>query len=987
MYCRLFSLLLLSSALVFCTTQPVQTAEPAPDFETEIVPLLINRCVECHQDQNKSGNLSLVTRKGFLQGGDSGSALDLKRPLESHLLQRVQEGEMPPEKQGQPQKLSAKEINVLERWVAAGSPWPEDRKIELFERTTELRAGRDWWSLQPIQRPEIPEFKTEQPTNPIDAFILKRLKQNQITAAPRADKRTLLRRLYYDLTGLPPTLAEIQEFERDTSPDAWERRIDQLLASPHYGERWARYWLDLVRYADTSGYERDQEKPFAWKYRDWVVKALNSDIPYGRFITEQLAGDELPNRSKDTVIATGFLRLGTWNDEPNDPLDYQYDRLEDLVHTTSTAFLGMTVKCARCHSHKFDPITQEDYYRMASAFWAGPIAARDRGLLGGSNPDELGYPDVLGWTDLKSKPRPLHLLKNGEREHPQQVVNPASLSMIPALESPFTPQPEGASSSHRRLQLARWITDAKHPLTARVLVNRLWLHHFGEGIVRSPNNFGFLADPPTHPELLDWLAAEFMSGGWTIKRMHKLILTSNTWRQSSLHPRAAEIQQQDAGNRLWWRAERRRLDAEALRDSMLATTGELDLQMGGPGFRPTISAAALEGLSKKSNAWNASPPGAQNRRSLYTFLKRGLLPPLMTTFDLCNSTQSCGKRDITTVPTQSLAMLNHQFVHGRSETLAQTISAHQTAPQSQVRQLWERVYARPPSPEEMQLALRHLAVQRQHFETYRLQKPSQGKERETGSSLVLHLRADKGVTADSDGFVREWRDLSGNNHHAWQSTRDRRPLLTHEKFGSNHPAIFFDGKRRFMKLRGKILTGQEFTIIAVVNDLGAKGHREILSNWNGGAGNAGTSLFLGLTSKNRVRFSDHFSDAGSITDREKPFMMTAISGNGIAAVYQNGQKLSSRTQPLAPRNLSTDWVIGQQGNINGEYWNGGIAELRVYSRALSDDARLSVETELSQHHRLSLPKVKTALALSPKTLALASLCHVLLNSNEFLYVD
>tara|TARA_R110002095_G_scaffold78621_1_gene67641 strand:- start:3698 stop:6010 length:2313 start_codon:yes stop_codon:yes gene_type:complete len=719
---RYLSLVLFTGALIVNPERAAEAAETPPDFETEIAPLLIKRCVECHQERDPSGNLSLITGQNLLKGGDSGSAIDVAAPEKSLLLQRIHAGEMPPEKQGQPQKLPMEEIRLFERWIASGSPWPEGRTLDLFEQTTDVRAGRDWWSLQPIQQPKVPELHSApQPVNPIDAFILARLEKKQMTPAPAADKRTLIRRLYYDLTGLPPTKTQVEQFEDDTSPQAWEKLIDRLLDSPQYGERWARYWLDLVRYADTSGYERDQEKPFAWKYRDWVVDSLNSDLPYNQFIVEQLAGDELPNRSQQSVIATGFLRLGTWNDEPNDPLDYQYDRLEDLVHTTSSAFLGMTVKCARCHAHKFDPITQEDYYRMASAFWTGPIAPRGSDLLGGPHPDELGLADVLGWTDLKSPPRPLHLLKNGEREHPLYEVQPASLSMIPALERPFAPQPEGAKTSQRRLQLARWITSPDHPLTSRVLVNRLWLHHFGEGIVRSPNNFGFLADPPTHPDLLDWLAAEFTNGGGTIKRMHKLILTSKTWQQSSLHPQFREYIKRDAGNRLWWRAERRRLDAEALRDSMLATTGELNLKTGGPGFRPTISAEALEGLSKKTAAWSASSPEEQKRRSLYMYSKRGLLPPMMTTFDLCNPTESCGKRDITTVPTQALAMMNNRFVHLRSETLAREISAKNLKPQAQVQQLWSRVYAREPSQQESELALQHLATQSQHFKQHQQQ--------------------------------------------------------------------------------------------------------------------------------------------------------------------------------------------------------------------------------------------------------------------------
>ncbi|MCA9054446.1 MAG: PSD1 domain-containing protein, partial [Planctomycetaceae bacterium] len=539
---------------------------PAPDFETEIAPLLIKRCLECHQGADPSGGLLLETRTGLLKGGDSGYVVDWGHPDGSHLLHRVVAGEMPPDRKGQSQRLPDAEIELLRRWIAAGPLWPDERRLDLFERTNDVRAGLDWWSLQPVVRPEVPRnSRGPSSDHPIDAFIRVRLQSEGLSPAPPADRRTLLRRVYYDLIGLPPTAEQIEAFLADDSPQAWERVIDELLASPHYGERWGRYWLDVVRYADTSGYERDQEKPFAWKYRDWVVRAFNADLPYRQFILEQLAGDELDDRTADSVIATGFLRLGTWNDEPNEPLDYQYDRLEDLVHTTSSAFLGLTVKCARCHDHKFDPIRQDDYYRMASAFWAGPIGARDRALLGGPSADELGMPDVLGWTDLDATPGPLHVLKSGERLQPLHEVAPASLSTIPALERDFTHPPEGAATSGRRRQLAEWIADERNPLTARVLVNRLWQHHFGAGLVRSPNNFGFLADPPTHPDLLDWLAAEFLAGGGRVKRIHKLILTSQTWQQASLHPQEEQYARIDPANRLWWRAERRRLDAESLR--------------------------------------------------------------------------------------------------------------------------------------------------------------------------------------------------------------------------------------------------------------------------------------------------------------------------------------------------------------------------------------------------------------------------------------
>ena len=390
-----------------------------------------------------------------------------------------------------------------------------------------------------------------------------------MSLAPPADKRTLIRRVYFDLLGLPPTYEEVEAFAKDNSPDAYEKLIDKLLASPHYGERWGRYWLDVARYAETCGYERDQVKPDVWKYRDWVIKAFNDDMPYDRFVLEQLAGDELPDASASTVIATGFIRLGTWNDEPNDPNEYKYDRLEDMVGATSTAFLALTVKCARCHDHKFDAIRQTDYYRMAGAFWAGFIEPGPREHLGGPNAKALGHDGVFGWTDRGRDVPPIKLLKKGDPNRPGAVVEPGHLSTVPALDKPLASPPASAKTTTRRLQLAQWIVDPKNPLTARVWVNRVWQYHFGFGLVRTPDNFGFTGEKPTHPELLDWLASEFVAGGWRTKRLHKLILLSATYRQSSLHPKQDEYAKTDAGNRLWWRAERRRLDAEALRDSLL----------------------------------------------------------------------------------------------------------------------------------------------------------------------------------------------------------------------------------------------------------------------------------------------------------------------------------------------------------------------------------------------------------------------------------
>ncbi len=711
-----FGRILLTACLVLFWSQVfVLSAEPALDFEADIAPILVRRCVECHQANHISGGLRLTSRAEMLAGSESGAVVTIESPGDSYLLERVKSGEMPPPEKGLSRQLPQAEIELLEGWLVTGAKWPEDRKLDWLERTTDLRAGRDWWSLQPIQKPQPPVLGGgPQPDHPIDAFILARLGQQGFSPAPTADRAVLLRRVYYDLIGLPPTLAQIADFEQDHSAGAWGKVIDQLLASPQYGQRWARFWLDLARYADTSGYERDQEKPFAWKYRDWVIKAFNDDMPYRQFVIEQLAGDEIENPDEQSLIATGFLRLGTWNDEPNDQQDYQYERLEDLVHTTTTAFLGLTVKCARCHTHKFDPIEHEDYYRVASAFWPGPILTRNAAWLGGPTAQEIGMENVLAWTDITTTPNELHLLKNGDREQPQQSIEPASLSCVPALTKTFQSPAVDAKTTGRRLQLAEWIADSNNPLTWRVAVNRIWQHHFGEAIVRTPDNFGFLADPPTHPELLDWLATDFVADG-SLKRMHKLILTSQTWQQASLHPEQDTYALVDSSNRLWWRAERLRLDAEALRDSMLAVTGELDLSLGGECFRPTLAPEALEGLSKKSAAYKASPEDEQNRRSIYGYLQRSLLPPLLTAFDLCDATAPTGQRSVTLVPTQSLALLNNQFVHDRSQNLSLAILAEAAEPIDQARLAWQAILRRDPSHSELAASAQHLAEQRTAF--------------------------------------------------------------------------------------------------------------------------------------------------------------------------------------------------------------------------------------------------------------------------------
>lgn len=700
-------------SLLFTLLLDVDVTQAEVRFEQSVGPLLTKRCVSCHNATDPKGGLNLTTSQGLQAGGDSGPAIVPGDAAASLLWQKVDSGEMPASGQDTTDRMPDEEIQILAEWIHAGAVWPSDQTLDPFAHSTADRAGRDWWSLQPVQLAPWPKIRsTDRIQTPVDAWILQRLEADHRQLAPPADARTLIRRVYFDLHGLPPTYEQVEAFAADRSPAAYEKLVDQLLASPRYGERWGRYWLDVVRFAETCGYERDQIKPNIWRYRDWVIQALNHDMPYDQFVTEQLAGDEVPWRSESTVIATGMLRAGTWNDEPNDPADYLYERLEDMVHTTTSAFLGLTVKCARCHDHKFDPIQQTDYYRMGSFFWAGYLGQAN---LGGPTKDELGY-DVFGWTDRQRDVEPIRLLRAGQRTNPGDEIAPGFLSAIPRLDRPVESPPETSRTTHRRLQLAQWLTDHQNPLTARVIVNRIWQYHFGEGIVRTPNNFGLKSDPPTHPELLDWLASELIRADWQFKPIHRMILLSATYRQASIHPDHEVYSQSDFANRTLWHYPRRRRDAESLRDSLLSSSGQLQLQMGGPSFYPHMSAEALEGLSRKGNDWQESPADQQARRSVYMMTKRSRLLPLMTTFDFSDTTLSCAQRDVTTVAPQALAMLNNDFVHEQSLLLARRVLRTAGAnEQSQVDCAWRFALGRSPTAAEQDAAADHLKLQAELF--------------------------------------------------------------------------------------------------------------------------------------------------------------------------------------------------------------------------------------------------------------------------------
>ena len=617
------------------------------------------------------------------------------------------------------------------------------------------QEAKSFWAFQPVKRPDVPQVKQKDwVRNPIDAFILAKLEEKGFKSAPPATKVQLLRRAYYDLTGLPPAPAEVEAFLADNSPDAFEKVLDRLLASPHYGEKWGRHWLDLVRYAETNSYERDGAKPNAWRYRDYVIKSFNDDKPYDRFVREQIAGDEMPEaaRSSDPVVATGFYRLGIWDDEPTDPVQSRYDGLDDIVATTGQVFLGLTVDCARCHDHKIDPIPQRDYYRLLAFFHninhfrnGGPtdeapvtaggadqealkqqiaeLAQRRKQLMAeveeaeanfkqllegesGREPVKPGeLPDllrkegkrVLGeerfrqYMELRRRLRQSHfprdvptalavteagttapetfVLLRGNAASKGEKVEPGFPAVLSSTEPVIPPPAPGARSSGRRTVLANWLASPDNPLTARVMANRLFQYHFGRGIVRSPNNFGIQGDAPTHPQLLDWLASEFVARGWSMKAMHRLIMTSNAYRMASTGGDAKALAA-DPRNDLLWRFDMRRLTAEELRDSILALNGTLNTRLYGPSVYPPIPKEVLAGQSVPGKGWETSGPEESARRSVYVHVKRSLRLPILQSFDAAEPDVTCPVRFVTIQPTQALGTLNSEFMNQEADKLA-----------------------------------------------------------------------------------------------------------------------------------------------------------------------------------------------------------------------------------------------------------------------------------------------------------------------------
>jgi hypothetical protein len=680
------------------------------------------------------------------------------------------------------------------------------------EGPTFTDAQRSFWSLQPVKKPAVPAVKSGQVTNPVDAFVLAKLEQNNIQPNKPADKITLLRRVTIDLTGLLPTTDEIQAFVSDNSPAAYEKVIDRLLASPAYGERWGRHWLDVARYADSNGYKADETRPDMWRYRDYVIQSFNDDKPYDRFVREQIAGDEIYPGNPDALVGMGFNR--NWIDETNAAglVIRRQETLDEITNVTGAAFLGMTFACARCHDHKYDPIPQKDYYRLQAffantSFGDGPIPLKDpearrqydeqkalwesktkairdemnqiveplrkTKLEGGiktfeddvqeairmdaskrdawqqmmyhtaepriafsEEPDARTLRTLKGdastrYAELKKqlaefdsiKPKALprgqymidisasapstYVHLRGDPYSKGEEVQPGFLSILDPGNPKIT-APAGLNSTGRRTVLANWLVDPKNPLVARVMVNRIWQYHFGTGIVATPGDFGRMGSRPTHPELLDYLAASFVENGWSIKKLHKTILLSNTYRQSSdAQAKAAEV---DPDNKLMWRYGRHRLEAEAIRDSMLQVSGQLNSKMGGPGVFPPVPEGTVSALSATAAAggWSSEKDSAQNnRRSVYIFVRRNLRYPMLQEFDSPNTFDVWHSRRNTVTAPQALDILNNDLILEWSRDMAGRVlgaGSRTSEPWEHIDRAFRLTYGRAAAPDELKTA-------------------------------------------------------------------------------------------------------------------------------------------------------------------------------------------------------------------------------------------------------------------------------------------
>lgn len=641
-------------------------------FTEQVAPILTAKCLACHRDGKSESGFSLSSREALLDSG----MVEPEAADESwlvNLIRHTDEPHMPLEGE----KLDDDQIEAIVRWINLGAPYTKPLQYD--------DPNVHHWAFQRLEPISPPAVEEEWVTNEIDRFIRAAQQQKGLAPSEIADRRTLVRRLYFDLIGLPPSEAEIESFLADERPDAYEHLVDRLLESPRYGENWGRHWLDVARYADSNGYRFDDEQKAAYHYRDFVIKALNDDMPYDQFVRWQLAGDELAPDNVDALTATGFLAVGPRERDEGTPLNrlmVRHDELDDLIATTSSGMLGLTLSCARCHDHKFDSLSQREYFQFFHIFNSGKRREIDleRPVAAGTTGDAPKHQKALVYSEEADRPQPTHLLLRGIPDAKGPEVSLGFIDLLTNERDPeawFPTQRPTKKTSYQRAALAHWITDPDYGgghLLARVMVNRLWYHHFGEGLVRTPNDFGVQGDRPELPELLDWLALDLMRHGWRLKPLHRQMVLSSTYRQATQPLQSTQLDADrahlDPENRTWWRRKPIRLTAEQLRDSMLVVSGTLNDTMYGPGVKVPIPREVIITRSQEAYPPNIKDNRDVWRRSVYVFAKRTTPVPLIQMFDGADTSISCGQRVRTTVPTQSLILMNNDFVRARSQNFA-----------------------------------------------------------------------------------------------------------------------------------------------------------------------------------------------------------------------------------------------------------------------------------------------------------------------------
>ncbi|MDG1897981.1 MAG: DUF1553 domain-containing protein [Fuerstiella sp.] len=1047
--------LIVTSCSLVCAQEPA-SPEQLEFFEARVRPLLHSRCVKCHGENEQKGGLRLDSLESLLKGGESGPAAVTGQPTKSLLLEavRYESFEMPPDK-----PLSDQEVADLESWIENGAAWPQlNGKSVRLQGAAFTNEELGFWSLQPLTHPNPPTQTGGWGRNEIDLFVAENLKAADIEPAPAAADDVLIRRLYFDLLGVPPSPEDISEFQSQETNDRWSKLVNRLLADSRYGEHWARYWLDVIRYAESDGFRVDFYRPEAWRFRDYVVNAFNDDKPYDRFIVEQLAGDEVAPGKAEALVATGFLRTFLYEYNQRDARTQWQDILNQVTDITGEVFLGLGIGCARCHDHKFDPILQEDYYRLQACFgtmvprddipaadaterrqyrqqydaWLSKgvehrkelkriqapylmkaakaatqkfpediqvimaksstdrtplelqladlvnrqilydeskgktsdadekrIAELKKQILEAAGREPVGLPAAITVADLGATPQVIHLGADPSRK----AVVAGGVSIIDA--APFSLQPS-ENSTGQRTALARWIASPKNPLTARVIVNRIWQHHFGTGLVETASDFGTLGGRPSHPELLDWLASEFIAHGWSIKWLHRQILCSATWQMSAFHPGAAKAQSADPGNRLRWRFDIRRLSAEQIRDAMLTSSGELRSEQGGP--------------SVEHNSL---------RRSLYLKAKRNTPEALLRSLDGVDGLNSIPKRSTTTTPTQALNLMNGDWVRERAAAMARRVLDQSVAtdPSGIVDGAFRTALGRGAAVHEVPVA--------------------------------LQLFNNAFRAPDISAVAAEWfAPLSESTGNAVSIDADHHPPLatTEEQLVVTAPFTFVG----LMKLNSLY---SDATV------------RTMISQWDSNNKNRGWSI--GVTSEKSAYQPRNFilqvvGDAGYEVvasglrpELGKPYLVAVTveqgeNKKGIAKFFL--QPLDTTVGKLETAEVTFKSAAGISGKVpvvlGGRHkqsrhrWDGKLDQFALFSKVLNAEIIESVFADQlgSTTVKLHAPvaawdfdnennpvadasphghdlNVKAALPISPLEKAMAELCHVLLNSNEFVYID